>query len=345
MSFKSKQEILIIGDIMLDVYQHVDVNRISSESPTPICDVKDTSYRLGGAGNVAANIASLGGIPHLIGRIGSDDEGDILQNIMSREGIIYHPEYNNPDNYRTMMKVRTISDHHHIIRHDFGEGQKPIDINSSFLKRIGNKIRSLSKKIKAIVISDYNKGVINSHIWKCITLNSYSIPIFIDTKRKFIEFKSDKRIFAIKPNAKEFKENAEFMQLIDMNDILEIVLENLNYNKGVMVYNMLVTLGRNGMILGSLTTDGYKSWQIEPTQKLNVYDVTGAGDTAMAAFVMACVSGHPIDIAAKIANIASGIACSKIGTSTVSIGELMEANAFESKENQNEPMCNMPKKS
>jgi len=331
----SNQEILIIGDIMLDVYQHVEVNRISPESPTPICDVKNITYAPGGAGNVAANITSLGGNVHLIGRIGFDANGEILEKTLKRNKISFYGSRSH--DYKTPTKVRTVSEHHHIVRHDFGENQHHVVTGSPYLEQLSNTIVELSKKVKAIVISDYNKGFITRPIYATIINNSNEVPIFIDTKQNIINFWG-KKIFAFKPNMKEFEYNIKLLEneglYISPNNLLftneiEAFIKYLRGFQGTYISNVLVTHGKEGMILGTLVGDKYNAWQINPMKKLNVYDVTGAGDTAMAAFVMACVSGYSTELAAGIANIASGIACSKLGTSTVSILELIEVNAFQ----------------
>ena len=318
---KRNLTVLVIGDVMLDTYLHVDVNRISPESPTPICDVINTTYSPGGAGNVAANIVSLGGKAILVGAGAVDNYGerlhDTLHSFKIDNRIMFIAN-------KTANKVRTVSDHHHIIRHDYSneidwnvKNRKTFISNLAYIRRNNN--------IDAVIISDYNKGLINQEIYMAICDEiREDTPIFIDTKQLFTEFKHGKKLFAFTPNLNEFDKNIKHFGL---HNTLETLLTYINTTQGIKVNNLLVTCGKDGMKLGKFNYGIYEEWEIDPLKKLSVYDVTGAGDTAIATYVMAVLSGYESERAAGLANIASGIAVSKLGTSTISLSELYELSA------------------
>jgi D-glycero-beta-D-manno-heptose-7-phosphate kinase len=307
----SSKNIAIIGDLMLDKYIFGDVERISPEGPIPIIAVTKVKHVPGGAANVATNITTLNGNAYLLGVVGDDVSKEILINETKKfnidaSGIII-------DKTKiTIKKVRVISQNQQLLRIDH-EDTKYIDSYTN-----GQFIKSLERfnEVSVIIISDYAKGTITEEFMR--NIKSYAtknnIKIIVDPKPIHYSFYKD--VFLITPNKKEAEEMSG-IKIFD-NKTLEICGRKLMNQLNCRV---IITLGEKGM---SIFEPDEKPTHISTTAK-EVYDVSGAGDTVVAALSLAISAGSTLHEAAIIANHAAGIKVGKVGTAPVFLEELKKS--------------------
>lgn len=307
-----KRKIAVIGDVMLDRFFWGTVNRISPEAPVPVIDLEKESSHLGGAANVASNIASLGATPILYSIIGNDTSGRnfLIESEkigIDTSGLIID------DNRPTTVKTRIIGNNQHIARLD-REVKTKIDTKTE--QKLIDMIKS-NNNIEAIVFEDYDKGVITNIFVREIIhfANKKGIPVFVDPKLDlFFDYKN---VTVFKPNRKEAQQALNRIFKTD-EDIIEggkYILNDLNAE------HILLTLGADGMMLFS--ADG-KVEKI-PTIARLISDVSGAGDTAIATLATAMVGGANFSEAALLANFASGKVCEMPGVVAITKEKLLEA--------------------
>ncbi|MCB0729393.1 MAG: bifunctional hydroxymethylpyrimidine kinase/phosphomethylpyrimidine kinase [Ignavibacteriae bacterium] len=286
---------------MLDGYFWGNVARISPEAPVPVVEVENEFFRFGGAANVALNILSLGGIPITIGVIGNDLDGKTFLNLMksgnlNSDGIII--DKNRP----TTTKTRVIAGKQHVARID---KESKENISRKIEKKIIENLKAKINDIDAIILQDYNKGVLTENlIDEIIKLGNEDHKI-ISVDPKFINFKKYTNTTIFKPNRKE----TEDILGIRINTDEEISFagnELLNILKPKYV---LLTLGEKGL---ALFGNGDKEIRI-PTKARKVSDVSGAGDTVISTITYALTAGAKIEEAAYIANYAAGLVCEEVG--------------------------------
>ena len=305
MSLFKKSKILIIGDAMLDKYFLGSTERISPEAPVPVLKVESEILKPGGAANVASNISSLGQDTTLIANIGIDTNGKILKKLIGAQKINLISK--NDKKIKTTTKSRFISQNQQLIRVDDETNDK---IN--FL--MPSNIESQVKKCDALIFSDYKKGAQNN-ITKLIKLaNKFKKPVFIDPKGD--NFDCYKNSFCITPNRKEFE---NIVGKCSSNQ--DIVNKSKKLITKLNLKSILITLGSEGMIL---VEKNLKPTKIEATSVNEVFDVTGAGDTVIAALCATYLSSETKDLkfAAVVANIAAGEVIKKLGAQSISEKEL-----------------------
>ncbi|MBD3164400.1 D-glycero-beta-D-manno-heptose-7-phosphate kinase [Candidatus Woesearchaeota archaeon] len=300
------QNILVIGDLILDKYIFGNVERISPEAPVPVIEVKKEMYVPGGAANAANNVSSLGGRAFLLGIVGEDTSKDILleearNKGISTEGIITDPRK------PTIQKIRVVGQNQQLLRIDY-EDKSYIDNEEKIIERIKNK-----EKIGAILISDYAKGTITKKLMKDVLglAKKKNIILIIDPKPRHKSFY--KSCYLITPNKKEAEEmtNMAIKTEEDLEKAGTKLMEELDCN-------VLITTGERGMSLFEK-----KNAPIHiPTLAKEVYDVSGAGDTVIATLSLALSSRASLKDAAVLANHAAGIKVGKLGTAPVSAEEL-----------------------
>ncbi|WP_457572626.1 D-glycero-beta-D-manno-heptose-7-phosphate kinase [Desulfovulcanus sp.] len=298
------QEIIVIGDIMLDHYQWGDVERISPEAPVPVVSVYKDTYLLGGAGNVARNIKSLGGEPILVALIGRDQYGEKIKDLLQREKINYH--LIESDNRPTTIKTRVIAHNQQIVRID---QEKCLKLSNAEEEKLDHILKKISP-LEYVLVSDYGKGLIGHEIFE--RLKNYKI--LLDPKSQ--NFNIYDEIFIMTPNKKETEENAN-LSIKTTEDIIEAGKRLLGEKK---LKNLLVTLGPEGMAL--FRADG-SIFHI-PTCAQKVYDVTGAGDTVIAVLALCLTCGIDLLNACCLANYAAGIVVGQVGTATTTQQELVQ---------------------
>ena len=302
-----RSNILVVGDVMLDRYWFGDVDRISPEAPVPVVSVNDVQERLGGAGNVSLNMASLGGSSTLLGIIGDDQAGQSIRKLSAVSSVQH--SFVEDGAAPTTVKQRIISRNQQLLRADF---ESPPHADT--VKQLTEEAGALVARHDALVISDYGKGA-TAEITKLIALAAeQGIPVLVDPKGA--EFERYRGATMITPNLKEFElVVGEINGEEDMDSKAAGILSR--YDIG----HLLVTLSEKGMKLFSPQSPPLHS----PARSREVYDVSGAGDTVIAVMAMCMAAKVKMVDALQIANCAAGVVISKLGTATSSLAELKTA--------------------
>ncbi len=304
--------VLIIGDIMLDEYIIGTHNRQSPEADIPVILSQKKDYRLGGAGNVAVNLRTLGISTGIVSVVGSDTPSSIIQSLIKEKGI---DSYLIEDDDRpTTVKQRIVNQHYEqYLRIDT---ETTDDLTISQETEVILKVKRLisSQKISAIVIQDYNKGVLTDYVVKQLQeiAKEYSIPTFVDPKKSRFNLLSNCTYF--KPNLRELSLAINEDVPSDPTSISQAI-ETLNLH----CENIFVTLGEKGIYYENLKTRIRGIVEGKPLEKA---DVSGAGDTVIASLVWSYLSGSPIKKMATIANESGAAVCSKKGVSSVGLEDL-----------------------
>ena len=311
----NKLKVLIVGDLMLDVYYWGDVSRISPEAPVPIVAVSKKESRMGGAGNVAINIQAMGATPILCSVIGNDTNGEKLIKILKdkklpTEGIMVSKDR------PTTTKTRIISNNHHIVRID-DETEEYIGNKQS--NKLFEQIQKFVEagKTDVIIFEDYDKGVISSALIKKIIAlaKKKNIPTVVDPKKRNFTDYSEVTLF--KPNLKELKEGLKIdVQAGDFKQV-QAVTEQLRKNQKIA--NVLVTLSEHGVFINS-----EKEKKLVPAHIRNISDVSGAGDTVVSLAALCCALNLPPIQIAFLSNLAGGQVCEKTGVVPVDKKQLLE---------------------
>lgn len=304
--------ILILGDIMLDEYLYGQVSRISPEAPVPVVEIQDEQLRLGGAANVAANIAALGNEPILIGTVGEDDASVKLTQLLKYKGISREHLINDSDR-RTTIKTRIIGGNQQVVRAD---REDTMEISAEIEARIVDRIGWLLDSLDAVIISDYGKGVVTKSLLAHVIPMCREKNIFIAVDPKETHFFNYTRVSLVTPNHHEagFVAGKKIKNEEDLKIVGKDLLNRLNAD------SLLITRGEKGMAL--FTADG--NIELFPTVAKKVFDVTGAGDTVISSFVSAVVAGADLREATIMSNCAAGIVVGEIGTASVKLRLLTE---------------------
>ena len=310
--FKGKR-VAVIGDVMLDYYFWGKINRISPEAPVPVVEIESEFARFGGAMNVAYNIQTLGGQSTPIGIIGNDPQGKELISLMkeakiSSNGIVL--DKSRP----TTAKSRVIANNQHVVRID---KENTFEISKSTESKIINFLKKEIKYFDAIILEDYNKGVLTESLIKKIIALANQHKTIVTVDPKFSNFFSYENVTVFKPNRKE-TEDALGMKIKNESDVSvagKMLLEKLNCKY------VLITLGEEGIAL----FEKGKSERRVPTKARKVADVSGAGDTVISTLTMALSSGADIYDAAYLANYAGGLVCENVGIVPIELDRLFDA--------------------
>jgi len=300
----NRSRVVVLGDLMLDKYIWGEVSRISPEAPVPVVEVKKDSSCLGGAGNVAHNLESLGGKPILVGVVGDDEPGRwIRANVADNRGIFLEPSR------PTTVKTRIIAHHQQVVRVDL---EKRAPLPDSLEKAILNFLRRLS--FDGLIISDYNKGLIKESLLREVLAlaRKKDFPVFVDPKVENFHLFSP--VTLITPNHHE----AERIVRHECQTNAQVEAAGQKIFSIIDTRYIILKRGEQGM---TVFEKGKKPIHI-PTVAREVFDVTGAGDTVIATASLALLAGATIEEAAILANAAAGIVVGKIGTATVTPEEL-----------------------
>jgi len=306
--------VVVLGDVMLDEFVWGDVTRISPEAPVPVVDVRRESVHLGGAANVLANLVALGARGAVVGVVGKDGPGERLQTGL-RElgaqdgGLIVD------DSRCSTTKTRIIAHSQLVVRAD---RESRVPVITKIEDQIIASLKEALKQADAFVVSDYDKGVVTSRILREILPVAYEqVPVLIDPKLR--NFNSYRPATLVTPN------HLEALRMSDSEDhsddgshsAARIIREKLGCDA------VLITRGDRGMML----LEGDNGPVYVETAAREVYDVTGAGDTVIAALACALACGATMIEAASFANHAAGIVVGKVGTATASADELIQSFA------------------
>ena len=306
--------VVVLGDIMLDEFVWGDVTRISPEAPVPVVDVRRESIHLGGAANVLANLVALGARGSVVGVIGNDLAGQRLR--MSLHDLGTPDDCLIVDDSRpSTTKTRIVAHSQLVVRAD---RESRAAVNANIAAEIVSRLKEELKRADAFVVSDYDKGVVTAMILKAILPAAYErVPVLIDPKLRNFNFYRPATL--VTPNHLEALRmgNTEDQSDDGSHRAAKVIREKLGCDA------VLITRGDRGMML--LESDGQPVY-VE-TAAREVYDVTGAGDTVIAALAAGLASGATILEAASLANHAAGIVVGKVGTATATADELLETFA------------------
>jgi len=307
------RHVVVLGDVMLDEFLWGTVARISPEAPVPVVEVTRQSYHLGGAGNVAANVCALGGTAVLAGVVGSDPAAERVRESLGAAGVqaaLVPSGGGRP----TTVKTRIVAHHQQVVRADREQSD---DIDGALEDGLVGRLRGALPSCGALIVSDYQKGVITPRLMKAVVslARRRGIPVLVDPKVR--HFHLYRGVSLVTPNQLE-TEQATGIRIRGEDDLLAAgarILRKLRCGAA------LVTRGEQGM---SLFEGGSRPLHI-PTAAREVFDVTGAGDTVIATVALALCGGARLAEAAMLANYAAGVVVGKVGTATAAPDELMAA--------------------
>ena len=315
-SFKDKK-IMIVGDMMLDVYMNGKVERISPEAPVPIVSVTKTFSRLGGAANVAQNLKALGTEPILCSIIGKDEKSNdltslMLEHNMNVSGIVKSNER------ITTTKVRIIGNNAQMLRVDT---EDTFDLTETEHNSLLVKIREIAntENIDGIILQDYNKGVLTEKLIKEVIsiANEKNIPIGVDPKKK--NFLAYQNVTFFKPNLKELKEG---VGISSKDDDIEGIIKavDLLHDKLNCRY-IMTTLSERGVLIKDYETN---TTHHIPAHLRKIADVSGAGDTVLSVAMLCLVCKQDAYSIAALSNLAGGLVCEEIGAVPINKERLLE---------------------
>jgi len=299
----SKTRLLVVGDVMLDRYWFGDTGRISPEAPVPVVQVEKIDERLGGAANVARNASALGAQTTILGVVGEDEAGKRVEQLLLESGV--QSQLQTDGNVPTTVKLRVIARQQQLIRLDFEEAPSQISLDAK-LKRF----KSLLPNIDIVILSDYGKGALEQVSAMIELANASKKLVLVDPKGD--AYHKYKGATVLTPNRSELR---QVVGQWSSEDDLTLRAQSLRKNLGLGA--LLLTRSEEGM---TLFTD--KGTEHVRAQAREVFDVSGAGDTVIAALAVAMGAGWSLERAMALANRAGGIVVGKLGTATVSAEEL-----------------------
>lgn len=308
----SELQVLVVGDVMLDTYIWGRVERISPEAPVPIVEVGEETQLLGGTANVAHNVAAMGAKALVAGIVGNDGAGRELIRLLRRvpvptDGLVVE------DGRPTTRKTRIIAQNQQVVRFDH-ESRTPLQADS--VKRVIAYIEKHLQRASGLIVSDYAKGMVTPGLMDALRslVEGSDIPIIVDPKVRHID--RYEKVTMITPNHHE----ASRMAGVEIRDEATLIEAGRYLLGRLRCRTVLITRGKHGMSL--FHQDG-RMIHI-PTVARRVYDVTGAGDTAIAAVTLGTAAGLSMVDAALLANIAAGIVVGEVGTAAVSRERLLD---------------------
>ncbi len=312
LSALGRQTVLVVGDLMLDEFVYGDVSRISPEAPTPVIAVNRTETVIGGAGNVARNIAALGARCIFVGVVGDDEGGQMVTATLNGEKKIEAHlviDATRP----TTRKVRFVSEHHstHLLRADWEMAQPVAPANERKLIELALNVLP---KVGAVVLSDYAKGALTPGLIRAVidAANKAGKPVIVDPKAK------DYSIYAgatlIKPNRKELADATRMAAITDG----DVATAAASLMQAVATRAVLVTRSEAGM---TLVTDKAAPVHV-PAYPVRIRDVSGAGDTVVAVLALMLAMKADFEAAMRAANAAASVVVGKRGTATATVAEL-----------------------
>lgn len=309
----STKRVLVIGDVMVDAYLKGKVNRMSPEAPVPIVDLFEKDERIGGAGNVALNLAALGASPIICSVIGADSEGKRLIQLFKEANISTDGIYAS-SNRRTTVKTRVLSNNKQLLRIDSEDTSL---ISKEEETQLYQQIeRIVEQGIDGIIFEDYNKGVLSSHLISSVMILAkfHGIPTTVDPKKD--QFFSYRGCTLFKPNLKELKEGLK-IEFDFKNDKASFLKAVAQLEESLENEISFITLSEHGVFIQQ------DQPVFIPAHLRNIADVSGAGDTVIAVATLCLISGAEIHTIAAIANIAGGLVCEHPGVVSIEKEQLL----------------------
>ncbi len=310
----SEASILVVGDIMLDRFVYGSVDRISPESPVPVLSVKRENIMLGGAGNTLSNLVSLGCNGKILSVIGEDDGGKQIIALAQKQGIDISGLITSKDR-PSIVKTRFLAGHQQLLRSDY---ERTEDISSVLADDLLERLNTLLDSVNIIILSDYGKGVLSNELIKSIIdiANKREILVLVDPKGSDYSIYSGADI--VTPNKKELSQATGGMA-VDSDQEVTNAAQSLINSSGIK--SVIATRSQDGMSI----IQGDNISHIKSARDIEVFDVSGAGDSVIATIAASLAAGSDIEMAASLANIAGSIVVSKVGTAPIHAQELLEA--------------------
>lgn len=312
--------VLVVGDIMLDRFVYGEAHRISPESPIPVLSIAREDLMLGGAGNVLANLAGLGVRAHILSVAGKDEAAKDLRALLKDRGVDTGGLLSDGDR-PTTLKTRFLASRQQLLRADF---EKIAPIPAALEKDILRRANKLLPQVGAVVLSDYGKGVLTKTVITGIIARArkHNVPVLVDPKGG--DYSIYRGATLVTPNRKELSEAAGGLPA---KEDAEVIAAAEKIIKSAGIDAVVATRSQDGM---SIVRRKAKGSGFEPpvrlhTEALEVFDVSGAGDTVIATLAAALSCGADLIQAAALANVAAGIVVGKIGTAPIRREELLEA--------------------
>ncbi|MFD0749986.1 D-glycero-beta-D-manno-heptose-7-phosphate kinase [Mucilaginibacter calamicampi] len=306
-----KPTILVIGDLMVDHYIWGQATRLSPEAPVPVVNVKNESTTLGGAGNVTQNLVSLGADVILAGIVGDDMQGTQLKEILQAEHVA--TDCIVTDNSRpTTVKTRVLAGSHQLVRID---REVTDEISLEVEDELAGKIIKSMDAADIVIFSDYNKGVFSQGLTQRLLQAAGKAQKKVIVDPKGLNYAKYKGAYLIKPNRKELAEAAKLEKIGNIGDLQEAAKTIFAQTQ---TDYLVVTLSEEGMVI--LTELAYKALPVKATE---VFDVTGAGDTVLAAIAYFLAAGFSVEEACEVSNHAAAIVIRQVGSASATIDEIL----------------------
>ncbi|MEO6054503.1 MAG: bifunctional ADP-heptose synthase [Chthoniobacterales bacterium] len=310
--------LLVVGDVMLDEFIWGNVSRISPEAPVPVVEVSHESWYPGGAANVARNLREFCSDVHVCGWVGADAAAGRLTALLNEEkiatdGLVVSPEFS------TIVKTRIVARHQQMVRVD---RERRMSLSGEAFKQAIEKIKPLFEKVDAIIIEDYGKGFVTQEFVNLLTEEAHKRGKILTVDPNPTNPIEWSKVSAVKPNRGEAFNAAHIPILSSETEPLKdqpLLDVGAKLLKQWDTQSLLITLGEQGMILFERDKPPYHT----PTRAQEVFDVSGAGDTAISLFTLALTAGATPSEAAEISNHASGVVVGKLGTATLTRDELV----------------------
>lgn len=318
---EGKPLILVIGDLMIDHYVWGDATRLSPEAPVPVVNVQKELTTLGGAANVAQNLISLGAEVILAGIIGDDNAGRELIAILEKENINSGTIITD-DSRKTTFKSRILVGSYQIVRID---REMNDELSAASEKLLFDKIKPQIELADIVLLSDYNKGIFTTSLTENIISHckAFNKKVIVDPKG--LNYSKYHGAFIIKPNRKEFLEAVKLDKIASSEDLRKAAASLLSLTD---ISYLIVTLSEEGMAI--VSKDDYRLLPVKATE---VFDVTGAGDTVMAALAYFITMGLEVTEACELANYAAAIVITRVGSASTTIEEILKKVENQSNKN------------
>jgi D-beta-D-heptose 7-phosphate kinase/D-beta-D-heptose 1-phosphate adenosyltransferase len=314
----SGKRIAVAGDLMLDEFVWGKVGRISPEAPVPVVEVTGESFYPGGAANVGRNLRAFIENVAVIGTVGNDTRGRQLLELLREQGIAVDQVVIDPD-FRTIVKTRIIARHQQIVRVDREEIRAP---GEKQVGEVTGRVRAMLPQLDAFIFEDYGKGFLNPELVRRISADVKAAGKIVTADPNPHHAVKWGQITAVKPNRSEALQSAGLPVTDPIDPPMEdkpLLTAGLRLLTAWDTQMLLITLGEQGMMLLERNQPPHHI----PTKARQVFDVSGAGDTAIALFTLALAcEATPIE-AAEIANHASAVVVAKLGTATLTPAELI----------------------
>ncbi|MCK9240873.1 D-glycero-beta-D-manno-heptose-7-phosphate kinase [Desulfocurvus sp.] len=303
--------VLIVGDLVLDHYVIGSVGRISPEAPVPVVHVREERHLLGGAGNVARNVVSLGGEAVVVGVCGDDPDGRLMGRLLEDNGVAARTVCD--PGRPTIRKTRIVAQNQQVVRVDY---EQTHELDQDAEDRIFDALRAEAPACGVVVVSDYGKGLVTARFMDRLHALLAQLParpkVYVDPKVR--NFELYKGVDILTPNTKEAAEGAG----LPVEDRTSVLRAGARIFRKLGCANLLITLGPDGMAL----FESPDSVLHIPTAARKVFDVTGAGDTVIAALALGTAAGFDLAQACAVANIAAGIVVGEVGTAAATLEQV-----------------------